>query len=801
MKSIFVLVFLLYFFSFCFEKEDEGINETTYFTPLITRNKLDQMINEKHSFILCIYADFSTYYLDFQKGFDKIAQQYDQENKYKLLRFEYSPEDLDLISKFGIISLGNVVLFQDGEPTQTYKGSTKISDFSLWIQKIHLPSISQISLIEQLDEFKRNYPLVAFAKINDEDENLLIILEILSKKISNQKIIFVVQNTEEKSNLKFFRKLDQSTIEYSGNYEENKIQKFLTQNSLSFIQPLSRDNFDEYFSNQNKIGYLFINEQLENSNQHEKSDNLLYPTVQKILPLKNELYGKIWFSFINSGNIGGFASRYGIKSFPSLVVVDSPNQQFYKYDGKMDTQKILEWSQRLLKGKVPPTIKSEDLPNNDRKKVKKIVGYNWNKIVNDPKKNVFVNINTNWCVSCENSNKIFRQLANSINSNNLIFAQVDASKNQLGNSLEIITFPTFLLFTAENKIHPIQYSEVPQIELMIEFLQANLKNSQISIKIKSESELASESKSESDIEKVTNELKKEIETFTETETETDSDNEEGETKTESEIGRKQEIHKETTELKKEEEKEKEKEDKIETFTDTETETDSDNENEEIEMETKSQIEREKETTELEKEKEIEKGKEEIEIFTETETDTDSDNENEKIETFTETETEIDSGNENEEIEIETKSQIEGEKETTELEKEIEIEKGKEEIEIFTETETDTDSVTEDGEIEIETKSQIEREKETTELKKEEEKEIEKGKEDEIETFTDTETEIDSDNENEEIETFTETETETETDSKNEDEQIENIKNEETPIKTDEDYEITVFTDTDTDTDL
>ncbi|KAJ3444545.1 protein disulfide isomerase [Anaeramoeba flamelloides] len=737
MKSIFVLVFLLYFFSFCFEKEDEGINETTYFTPLITRNKLDQMINEKHSFILCIYADFSTYYLDFQKGFDKIAQQYDQENKYKLLRFEYSPEDLDLISKFGIISLGNVVLFQDGEPTQTYKGSTKISDFSLWIQKIHLPSISQISLIEQLDEFKRNYPLVAFAKINDEDENLLIILEILSKKISNQKIIFVVQNTEEKSNLKFFRKLDQSTIEYSGNYEENKIQKFLTQNSLSFIQPLSRDNFDEYFSNQNKIGYLFINEQLENSNQHEKSDNLLYPTVQKILPLKNELYGKIWFSFINSGNIGGFASRYGIKSFPSLVVVDSPNQQFYKYDGKMDTQKILEWSQRLLKGKVSPTIKSEDLPNNDRKKVKKIVGYNWNKIVNDPKKNVFVNINTNWCVSCENSNKIFRQLANSINSNNLIFAQVDASKNQLGNSLEIITFPTFLLFTAENKIHPIQYSEVPQIELMIEFLQANLKNSQISIKIKSESELASESKSESDIEKVTNELKKEIETFTETETETDSDDEEGETKTESEIGRKQEIHKETTELKKEEEKEKEKE----------------------------------------KEKE------------------------DKIETFTDTETEIDSDNENEEIEIETKSQIEGEKETTELEKEIEIERGKEEIEIFTETETDTDSVTEDGEIEIETKSQIEREKETTELKKEEEKEIEKGKEDEIETFTDTETEIDSDNENEEIETFTETETETETDSKNEDEQIENIKNEETPIKTDEDYEITVFTDTDTDTDL
>ena len=99
---------------------------------------------------------------------------------------------------------------------------------------------------------------------------------------------------------------------------------------------------------------------------------------------------------------------------------------------------------------------------------------NYDNIVNDPDKNVFVKFYARWCGHCTRMAPAWEELAKSQASNtDVVIAELDAAKHQeLAQRNGVRGFPTIKLFTKNNK-NGIQHQCARDVPSFENFLKTN----------------------------------------------------------------------------------------------------------------------------------------------------------------------------------------------------------------------------------------------------------------------------------------------------------------------------------------
>jgi protein disulfide isomerase len=112
---------------------------------------------------------------------------------------------------------------------------------------------------------------------------------------------------------------------------------------------------------------------------------------------------------------------------------------------------ITKFIDDVLAGNVKPSLKSEEIPESNDEAVKVIVGKQFEEIVMDNSKDVFIKYYAPWCGHCKKLAEPWKELAESMAEHkNLVIGKFDATVNE-AEGVEVRGYPTLIFYPSGNK--------------------------------------------------------------------------------------------------------------------------------------------------------------------------------------------------------------------------------------------------------------------------------------------------------------------------------------------------------------
>merc|ERR1712025_257794 len=125
----------------------------------------------------------------------------------------------------------------------------------------------------------------------------------------------------------------------------------------------------------------------------------------------------------------------------------------------------------VLDGSIKRHLKSEEVPDNSENAVKVVVGKNFNDLVLDPTKNVFVEFYAPWCGHCKSLAPIWDELGEKYKDHpNIVIAKSDATANEF-EDVEVQGFPTLKYFPAGEGAEMQDYNGGRTLDDFVKFLE------------------------------------------------------------------------------------------------------------------------------------------------------------------------------------------------------------------------------------------------------------------------------------------------------------------------------------------
>merc|ERR1712226_499836 len=157
---------------------------------------------------------------------------------------------------------------------------------------------------------------------------------------------------------------------------------------------------------------------------------------------------------------------------PSMRVINmEKNMAKFAPEGDVDlTQAGVEaFVNGVLDGTIKRHLKSEDVPDNSANAVKVIVGKNFDDIVLDPTKNVFIEFYAPWCGHCKSLAPVWDELGEKYKDHpNIVIAKSDATANEF-ETVEVQGFPTLKFFPAGGEMQ--DYNGGRTLDDFVKFLE------------------------------------------------------------------------------------------------------------------------------------------------------------------------------------------------------------------------------------------------------------------------------------------------------------------------------------------
>ena len=177
---------------------------------------------------------------------------------------------------------------------------------------------------------------------------------------------------------------------------------------------------------------------------------------------------------LDADQYGDLAGRYGVQGFPTLKYFPKDNKDGLEYEGGRDLSQFKSYlnvnpaaADEAPKAAVPSTAVPGELAvlNPD----------NFDSIVKDPTKTVFVKFFAPWCGHCVRMADAWKELAKGMKDRpDIVIAELDADAHgNTARSFGVRGFPTLKLFTKTDKTGDKKYEGARDLASWQAFLQEN----------------------------------------------------------------------------------------------------------------------------------------------------------------------------------------------------------------------------------------------------------------------------------------------------------------------------------------
>jgi len=240
--------------------------------------------------------------------------------------------------------------------------------------------------------------------------------------------------------------------------------------AVPLMAEIGPENYMKYAERALPLAYLFLD--LSQPGQRER----YLPEVQ---PAAAATKNRVQWVYIDSSKYGRHAERLALsgKVVPALALEVQSTGKHYAFDeaAPVTAAAVQSWIESFLDGSLQPTVKSEEIPADNSGPVKVVVAKQFDQMVLDQSKDVFVEFYAPWCGHCKKLAPIWDELGSTFNAHeSVVIAKCDATANDVDPKYEIKGFPTLKLFKSGADKTPIDYNGDRSLESLIEFVRSNV---------------------------------------------------------------------------------------------------------------------------------------------------------------------------------------------------------------------------------------------------------------------------------------------------------------------------------------
>lgn len=190
-----------------------------------------------------------------------------------------------------------------------------------------------------------------------------------------------------------YRSFDEPKSEYPypiSSVSKKDLEDWIKELAIPVIDEVSGENYAVYAGSSKPLAYLFLDPTLEDKDAQ----------IAALKPVAAKYKSKMNFVWIDAVKFGDHAKalNLGEAKWPAFVIQDLEKQLKYPLDQSKEVTAdgISDWVQQYLSGKLQPQLKSQPIPEAQDESVYTLVGKNFEEVVFDDAKDVFVEFYASW---------------------------------------------------------------------------------------------------------------------------------------------------------------------------------------------------------------------------------------------------------------------------------------------------------------------------------------------------------------------------------------------------------------------
>lgn len=385
-------------------------------------------------------------------------------------------EEEDLCRDQGIRGYPTLKMFRGSvDAVQDYNGGRTADAIVDYMTKQNLPAVQEVEGAE-VDEFlvstlgpvvvavgltsKQNGEVFADTASKLRDNYVFVSTDLYGDYPKGTVLVFRADDREEPLVLKASKKLAAEALE-----------EFVAAELLLYFGELTAELYRGYAESGLPMALYFYKTPEEREAAAPLFKRLAKAKVAAVnfLGLDANLYG------LHALNLNAE------QEFPAFIIHDTKMDLKYVHPqgGEVTLESVEAFVEKYVAGKVEPVIKSEEIPETQEEAVYTLVGKEFDAIVNDDARDVFVEYYAPWCGHCKRLAPVLEELAEtyakSSDEAKVRIAKLDHTANDVPG-LQLEGYPTMILYPAGDKKNPIRFEGERTFEGISEFIRDNGKN-------------------------------------------------------------------------------------------------------------------------------------------------------------------------------------------------------------------------------------------------------------------------------------------------------------------------------------
>ncbi|KAF8621650.1 hypothetical protein AX15_007667 [Amanita polypyramis BW_CC] len=446
----------------------------------LTTSNFDELVNPEPLILVEFFAPWCGHCKALAPNYEEAATVLKEKN-IKLAKVD-CVEEAELCQSKGVQGYPTLKVYKNGE-VKDYAGSRQADGIVSYMIKQSLPAVSDVTAATH-SEFQKADKVVAIAYLSSPTDAPAAQFHAAAEAHRDEYLFGLTTDKDaieaagiSPPSVIVYRAFDEPRLEYPypvSALTSDELSGWLAELSIPLLDEVNAENYRAYATSQKPLGYLFLDP------TSEKKEEL----IEAIRPVAKKYKSKLNFVWIDAVQYGdhGKALNLGEQKWPAFVIQELTKQLKYPLDQSKEVtvETVSELVQLYVEGKIEPTLKSEPIPESQDEPVYVIVGKNFEQIVLDDSKDVFIEFYATWCGHCKRLKPTWDSLAERFadRKDRIVIAKMEATENDFPPSVDFHVggFPT-IKFKPAGSRNFIDYNGDRSLESFVDFIEEHAKNS------------------------------------------------------------------------------------------------------------------------------------------------------------------------------------------------------------------------------------------------------------------------------------------------------------------------------------